>query len=472
MTERREKGWTCLKEKQPAGQIDFAEGSVRRKTLALAAPMLVAQVLNLLYNIVDRIYIGKIPGEGTAALAGLGLCFPVVTIVTAFANLFGAGGAPLCSIARGKGNRESAQSIMRNACFMLLVSGAVLTAIGLVFHRPLLYLFGASDATYPYANAYITIYLLGSLFVMVGLGMNSFINSQGFGRIGMMTVLLGAAANILLDPIFIFVLHMGIRGAALATILSQLLSAIWILRFLTSDKTILKLRRSSLRLSARRVRKIVGLGLSGFTMAITNCTVQIMCNATLQVYGGDLYVGVMTVINSIREIATLPVTGVTHSAQPVLGFNYGAKEYGRVKKAIVFTSFIAILYTTGIWLIVDGFPAFFIRIFNQDAELIAAGIPAIRLYFFGFFMMSLQFSGQSIFVGLGESKKAIFFSIFRKVIIVVPLTILLPGMFGMSTNGVFAAEPISNFVGGIACFGTMLLTIWRKLTKLQKERNS
>ena len=227
-----------------------------------------------------------------------------------------------------------------------------------------------------------------------------------------------------------------------------------------------------MRLSAQRVRKIVGLGLSGFTMAITNCTVQIMCNATLQVYGGDLYVGVMTVINSIREIATLPVTGVTHSAQPVLGFNYGAKEYRRVKKAIAFTSFIAILYTTGIWLIVDGFPAFFIRIFNQDAELIAAGIPAIRLYFFGFFMMSLQFSGQSIFVGLGKSKKAIFFSIFRKVIIVVPLTILLPGMFGMGTNGVFAAEPISNFVGGIACFGTMLLTIWRELTRLQKGKDS
>ncbi len=354
----------------------------------------------------------------------------------------------------------------------MLISGVLLTLLCLIFRKPMLYLFGASDATYPYANAYITIYLLGSLFVMVGLGMNSFINSQGFGRIGMMTVLLGAAANILLDPIFIFVLHMGIRGAALATILSQILSAIWILRFLTSDKTILKLRRSSMRLSAQRVRKIVGLGLSGFTMAITNCTVQIMCNATLQVYGGDLYVGVMTVINSIREIATLPVTGVTHSAQPVLGFNYGAKEYRRVKKAIAFTSFIAILYTTGIWLIVDGFPAFFIRIFNQDAELIAAGIPAIRLYFFGFFMMSLQFSGQSIFVGLGKSKKAIFFSIFRKVIIVVPLTILLPGMFGMGTNGVFAAEPISNFVGGIACFGTMLLTIWRELTRFQKGKDS
>ena len=204
MTERQEKGWTCLKEKQPAGQIDFAEGSVRRKTLALAAPMLIAQVLNLLYNIVDRIYIGKIPGEGTAALAGLGLCFPVVTIVTAFANLFGAGGAPLCSIARGKGNRESAQSIMRNAYFMLLVSGAVLTAVGLVFHRPLLYLFGASDATYPYAASYLTVYLLGTLCVMTSLGLNPYINCQGFAKIGMLTVVVGAAANIVLDPVMIY----------------------------------------------------------------------------------------------------------------------------------------------------------------------------------------------------------------------------------------------------------------------------
>ena len=451
---------------------ELATKPLGRLLLRFAIPSILAQIVNLCYNIVDRIFVGRIPEVGPLALAGLGVAFPIILIISSFSFLAGMGGAPLCSIERGRGNIKEAEAIMGNSFSMMVISGVLLTVLCLIFRKPMLYLFGASDATYPYANAYITIYLLGSLFVMVGLGMNSFINSQGFGRIGMMTVLLGAAANILLDPIFIFVLHMGIRGAALATILSQLLSAIWILRFLTSDKTILQLRRSSMRLSAQRVRKIVGLGLSGFTMAITNCTVQIMCNATLQVYGGDLYVGVMTVINSIREIATLPVTGVTHSAQPVLGFNYGAKEYGRVKKAIVFTSFIAILYTTGIWLIVDGFPAFFIRIFNQDAELIAAGIPAIRLYFFGFFMMSLQFSGQSIFVGLGKSKKAIFFSIFRKVIIVVPLTILLPDMFGMGTNGVFAAEPISNFVGGIACFGTMLLTIWRELTRLQKGKDS
>ena len=320
-------------------QNDFSKGSIVKNIMNLAIPMTLAQLINVLYNIVDRIYIGRIPDYATLSLTGIGLSLPIITLVIAFANLFGMGGAPLCSIERGRGDIKEAEAIMGNSFSMMLISGVLLTLLCLIFRKPMLYLFGASDATYPYANAYITIYLLGSLFVMVGLGMNSLINSQGFGRIGMMTVLLGAAANILLDPIFIFVLHMGIRGAALATILSQLLSAIWILRFLTSDKTILKLRRSSMHLSAQRVRKIVGLGLSGFTMAITNCTVQIMCNATLQVYGGDLYVGVMTVINSIREIATLLVTGVTHSAQPVLGFNYGAKEYGRVKKAIVFTSF-------------------------------------------------------------------------------------------------------------------------------------
>ena len=410
-------------------QNDFSKGSIVKNIMNLAIPMTLAQLINVLYNIVDRIYIGRIPDHATLSLTGIGLSLPIITLVIAFANLFGMGGAPLCSIERGRGDIKEAEAIMGNSFSMMVISGVLLTVLCLIFRKPMLYLFGASDATYPYADAYITIYLLGSLFVMVGLGMNSFINSQGFGRIGMMTVLLGAAANILLDPIFIFMLHMGIRGAALATILSQLLSAIWILRFLTSDKTILKLRRSSMHLSARRIRKIVGLGLSGFTMAITNCTVQIMCNAQFTCYAAaNLTIGGCP-LSTHPWLTSLPVTGVTHSAQPVLRFHCRRKECGRVKKAIVFTSFIAILYTTGIWLIVDGFPAFFIRIFNQDAELIAAGIPAIRLYFFGFFMMSLQFSGQSIFVGLERSKKAIFFSIFRKVIIVVPLTILLPGMF-------------------------------------------
>ena len=364
---------------------DFSQGSVVKNIMSLAVPMTLAQLINVLYNIVDRIYIGRIPQDSTLSLTGIGLSLPIITMVIAFANLFGMGGAPLCSIERGRGRIEEAEKIMGNSFTMMVISGILLTAFGLIFKRPMLYLFGASDSTWPFADAYITIYLFGSLFVMVGLGMNSFINSQGFGKIGMMTVLLGAVSNIILDPIFIFVLDMGVRGAAFATIISQFLSALWIVRFLTGEKTILKLKRSCLKPELRRIKAIVGLGLSGFTMAITNCTVQIMCNATLQAYGGDLYVGVMTVVNSVREVASLPVSGITQSAQPVLGFNYGAGEYGRVKKAIVFTAAAAIAYTVGIWSLIHGFPEFFIRIFNKDLNLIEAGVPALRLYFFGFF---------------------------------------------------------------------------------------
>ena len=449
---------------------DFSKGSVVMNIVRLAIPMTLAQLINVLYNIVDRIYIGRIPGAGTLPLTGVGLCLPIISIVTAFANLFGMGGSPLCSIERGRGNVEEAEKIMGNSFFMMVISGVILTAFCLVFRRPMLYLFGASDFTYPYADAYIRIYLLGSLFVMIGLGMNSFINSQGFGRIGMMTVLLGAVSNIILDPIFIFAFQMGVKGAALATVLSQLLSAAWILRFLTGGKTILRLKLSCMRLERQRVKDIISLGMSGFTMAINNCIVQVLCNATLQFWGGDLYVGVMTVLNSIREVVSQPVLGITHSAQPILGFNYGAKEYGRVKKAIVFVAVVSIVYTLGIWGLMHEFPEFFIRVFNQDSDLIAAGVPAMRLYYFGFFMMSLQFAGQSIYVGLGRAKQAMFFSIFRKVVIVAPLTVLLPHLFGLGTDGVFAAEPISNFIGGLACFGTLMLTVWPELTRLEKQK--
>ena len=449
---------------------DFSKGSVVKNILGLAVPMTLAQLINVLYNIVDSMYIGRIPEHATLSLTGIGLSLPMITMVIAFANLFGMGGAPLCSIERGRGNLEEAEKIMGNSFTMLVVFGVFLTMLGLLFKKPLLYAFGASDSTYPFADAYITIYLLGSIFVMVGLGMNSFINSQGFGKVGMCTVLLGAVANIILDPIFIFGLGMGVRGAALATIISQFFSAVWIVRFLTGKRTILRLRLSCLRPQWKRIRAIVGLGMSGFTMAITNCTVQIVCNATLQTFGGDLYVGVMTVINSLREVASMPVQGVTNSAQPVMGFNYGAKEYGRVKKAIVFTSLFSIAYTTLAWAFLHGFPEFFIRIFNQDQALIEAGVPALRLYFFGFFMMSLQFAGQAVFVALGMSRQAIFFSVFRKVVIVVPLTLLLPSVSGMGTNGVFLAEPISNFIGGAACFGTMLLLVWTELTRRERAK--
>ena len=451
-----------------AVQNDFSKGSIVKNIINLAVPMTLAQLINVLYNVVDRIYIGRIPGAGSLPLTGVGLCLPILSMVTAFANLFGMGGAPLCSIERGRGNVDEAERIMGNSFAMMVLFGVGLTVLGLVLKRPMLYLFGASDATYPYADQYVTIYLLGSLFVMAGLGMNSFINSQGFGRIGMMTVLLGAVANIILDPIFIFVFHMGVQGAALATIISQFLSAAWIIRFLTGPRTILKLRRSAMKLERRRVLKIMGLGLSGFTMSITNSLVQIVCNATLRDFGGDLYVGAMTVINSIREVVQMPVQGLTNSAQPVMGFNYGAEKYGRVRQAIKFTSAVSIVYTCAIWAGLYFAPGFFIGIFSSEEELLAIGVPAMHIYYFGFFMMSLQMAGQAVFVALRRAKNALFFSIFRKVIIVFPLTVILPHFWGLGTDGVFLAEPISNFIGGTACYATMLLTVWRELGRREK----
>ena len=431
-----------------------------RNILQMALPMTVAQLINILYNVVDRMYLGKLPGH--LSLTGLGLCLPIISILMGFANLCGMGGAPLCSIHRGKGEDGEAERILGNSFALLLLFGAGLTALGLAFRRPILYLFGASDLTFPYANDYLTIYLLGTLFVMIGLGMNPFINAQGFSSMGMMTVALGAAVNIVLDPIFIFALDMGVRGAALATVLAQGCSALWVLKFLTGRRALLRLRWNTLRLQAARVRRILALGASGFAMSMTNSLVQVLCNASLQHYGGDLYVGVMTVINSIREVVSMPVQGITNGCQPVLGYNYGAGEYERVRRGIRFTTVLTVGYSVAAWALVMAVPELLIRIFNDEPELIAAGIPAFRLYFAAFFCMSFQFIGQSVFVGLGRSKSAVFFSLLRKAFIVAPLTLLLPGL-GMGVDGVFAAEPVSNVLGGLACLLTMYITVYRRL---------
>ena len=451
---------------------DFSKGSVAGNILRLAVPMTVAQLINVLYSVVDRMYIGRLPDAAGNALTGLGLTFPIISIVTAFANLFGMGGSPLFSIERGRNNTEKAKEIMGNTFALLVGTGVVLTAVILLIKRPLLYAFGASDTTYPYADGYITIYLLGSIFVMVSLGMNNFINAQGFGRKGMMTVLIGAVTNIALDPVFIFVLHMGVRGAALATIISQFLSALWAVSFLRGKKALIRLELPYLRLNFRLVGKIVGLGFSSFVMAITNSMVQVACNSTLQTFGGDLYVGVMTIINSVREVVTTPINGVTSAAQPVMGFNYGAKQYHRVRTGILFTTIVCVVYTTAVWLLLFLFPQFFIGLFSGEAALREAAVPSMHIYFFGFFMMSLQMAGQSAAVALGRSKQAVFFSLFRKVIIVVPLTLLLPHLFGLGADGVFLAEPISNFIGGGACYITMLLTIWREMNRREKAKLS
>ena len=431
-----------------------------RNIVSMAVPMTMAQLINILYNVVDRMYLGRLPGH--LALTGLGLCLPIISILMGFANLCGMGGAPLCSICRGRGENEEAEKIMGNSFALLLLFGSALTVLCLIFHRPILYLFGASDVTFPYANDYLTIYILGTLFVMISLGMNPFINSQGFSRMGMITVAVGAVINIVLDPIFIFLLGMGVQGAALATVISQACSAVWVLKFLTGKRALLKLRLSALRLQAGRVKRILSLGTSGFAMSMTNSLAQVLCNASLEAYGGDLYVGVMTVINSIREIITMPVQGITNGCQPVLGYNYGAGQYERVRQGIRFTTVLTMGYSLAVWALVMLLPGALIRIFNNEADLIAAGIPAFRIYFATFFFMAFQFIGQSTFVGLGRSKSAVFFSLLRKAFIVAPLTLILP-LMGFGADGVFLAEPISNVLGGLACILTMYFTVYRRL---------
>ncbi len=446
---------------------DFSKGNICKHIVALALPMTIAQIVQVAYNVVDRIYIGHLPNASSLALTGLGLTFPLITIIAAFTNLFGMGGAPLCSIARGRKENNLAEKIMGNTFFMLCISSLILMGICYFFTKPILYTFGASDKTYVYAYEYLKIYLLGTPFIMVGTGMNGFINSQGFGKIGMMTILLGAVINIILDPIFIFVFNMGISGAAMATIISQFLSALWVMKFLLGQKTILKMKIENLKLDFLILKKIIALGMAGFVMSATTGAVQITCNMTLKASGGDIYVGIMTVLNSIRDIIMLPIMGLKDGSQPVFGYNYGAKMYDRIKKGIKFVTLVGIVYMLVSWLVVFLFPEPLIKIFNSDMEMIEKGIHVMHIYFFGFFLMAMQIVGQSVFVGLGQSKQAVFFSIFRKIIVVVPLTIILPHVAGLGVNGVFLAEPISNLIGGVACYATMTFSV----RKLFSEKN-
>lgn len=443
---------------------DFSKGSIIGHMLRLAGPMTLAQLVNVLYNIIDRIFIGKIPNDATNALTGLGVAFPICTVTIAFANLVGMGGAPLFSIERGKGNEDEAKKLLGNSFSLLIILGLLTSVTGLIFKKPLLYLLGASSATFDYANQYITIYLCGTIFVMSSLGLNSFINAQGFARTGMLTVSIGAACNLILDPVFIFILGMGVKGAALATIISQFIAALWTFTFLTGKKTIIKIEKDCLIPNFKRTMKIFGLGLSGFTMSITNSAVQMVNNAVLSVWGGDLYIGAMTVINSIREVVHMPVQGISNSSQPIISFNYGADEPERVKKAIRYMSFALLIYTVSAWILVMLFSKPLILLFNDNPALMNVTVTSMHIYFQGFFMMSFQFAGQSTFTALGRSKQAVFFSLFRKVVIVIPLIYILPHIGNLGVNGVFMAEPVSNFIGGIACFATMYFTVYRKLS--------
>ena len=441
---------------------DFSQGKVWHNIVSQAIPLILAQLVQILYNVVDRIYIGHLPGENNIALTGVGLAFPVVTLILAFTLLVGMGGSTLFAITRGKQEEQQAEKIMGNAFSLLLIFSVVMMTICYLFCRPILYLFGASDVSYVYAEAYLKIYLIGTPFTMLTTGLNGFINAQGFPKVGMLTTVIGALLNLILDPVFIFAFDMGVSGAALATVLSQLVSAIWVLRFLTGKKAILHLRGKNFWPDLKLAKEIMTLGTPGFIMQGTNCLVQVVCNATLQNWGGDLYVGVMTILNSVREILTLPVMGITNGSQPVLGYNYGAKQFKRVKEGIRFTITIGISYTVLAWIFVMLCPKLLISVFSDDSTLFEPGIRSMFIYFFGFFCMAFQFAGQSVFQALGKAREAIFFSLFRKAIIVVPLTLILPYM-GFGVDGVFLAEPISNAVGGIACFLTMWFTLYKKL---------
>ena len=445
-------------------KIDFSKGPVWKCIIAQSIPLTIAQLVQLLYNVVDRIYIGHMEDGSSLALTGVGLTFPIVTLIMAFTALFGMGGVPLFSMERGAGEQEKAEKILGNSFALLLISAVILTFVSLIFRRPILFAFGASEASYVYANDYLKIYLLGTVFSILSTGLNGYINAQGFPRIGMITTIAGAVVNIILDPIFIFGLGMGVSGAALATVISQAVSAAWVLRFLTGKKAIVPLRLRNIRISRQITKDICALGASNFIMNGTTCLVQVVCNKTLQIYGGDVYVGIMTVANSVREIAVLPISGIVNGGQPVISFNYGAKDYKRAKAGVNFNTIIGSAYTMLAWILIVAFPKFWFDIFSDDYQMMNVGVDMLKVYFVGFVFMAFQFAGQSTFQALGDAKHAIVFSLLRKVIIVAPLTIILP-MMGLGVKGVFMAEPISNVIGGLACYTTMRLTVYKKLNE-------
>lgn len=451
-------------------RVDFENGTVTGNILEAALPMLVAQILNLLYNIVDRIYIARIAEVGTAALGAVGLCFPLIVIITAFANLFGNGGAPLFAIQRGQKDERKAVAIMNTSFTMVCASAIVLMIVGFLFARPILILFGASDNSLVYALPYMMIYLLGTLPSMVAVGMNPFINAQGYSLIGMCSVAVGAGANLLLDPLFIFGLGFGVCGAAIATVLSQCLSAIFVFYFLTkkSELKVRLLKKNEIAACMGYAKNIISLGMAGFIMQLTNSLVTICCNNVLSVTGGDIYISVMTIVSSVRQLVETPIHAMSEGSSPILSYNYGARRPARVRKAGMVMGAMILAYSAVIWSIIILEPRPLIRIFSSDAQLIKDAVPALNQYFAAFIFMDLQYMGQTVFKSLNKKKQAIFFSLLRKVFIVVPLTYLMPYALHMGTDGVFLAEPVSNVIGGTLCFATMLITVLPELKRMEK----
>lgn len=434
----------------------------------LALPAILAQLVNALYNIVDRMYIGHIEAVGDLALTGLGVAFPVIMFISALSALAGVGGGSRAAIRMGAGDREGAEAILGNCTAFLVLISLVVTLVFQIFKAPMLYLFGASDNTIQYAMDYLGIYLWGTIAVQLSLGLNNFITTQGFSSTSMLTVVIGAVCNIVLDPIFIFGLNMGVKGAALATIFSQLISAFWVLSFLTGKKTKLLISRRHLRLSPKVLGPVMAIGVAPFIMQSTESLVNIVLNSSLKAYGNDVYVGAMTIASSVMQVLVMPFIGLSQGAQPIIGYNYGAGQLDRVRKTfrILFTISLTISIVGFFW--VQAFPQFFITLFNDKPELVQVTEWAMHIYFGGLFIMGIQFSCQQTFVALGQAKSSLFLALLRKIILLIPLALILPFFFSDKIFAVYLSEPVADI---LASTTTGLVFAWKFPKILQAQAN-
>ena len=424
----------------------LAKEPIGKLLLKLSIPTVIAQLINMLYNIVDRIYIGHIPGEGSLALTGVGVCMPIIMIVSAFAALVSSGGAPRASICMGKQEDEAAEQILGNCFTLQMIVSIVLTAILQIWGKDLLLAFGASENTIRYATDYMHIYAFGTLFVQLTLGMNSFITAQGFTTISMVSVVIGALCNIILDPIFIFAFHMGVKGAALATILSQAISTIWVVRFLCGNKTQIHLRRKYMRLQPKVFLPCVALGLAAFIMQASESIVAVCFNSSLLRYGGDIAVGTMTILTSVMQFAMLPLQGIAQGSQPISSYNYGAQNADRVKKTFRLLVITCLTYSVIFWIIVQLIPKVFVSLFTSDGALVAFAAPMLRIYMGGMLLFGIQIACQMTFTSLGRAVNSIVVALVRKFVLLIPLSYIIPHAVSNPTSGVYMAEPIADII--------------------------
>ncbi|HSQ88287.1 MATE family efflux transporter [Romboutsia sp.] len=450
---------------------DLGKDSVGKLLFKLATPAIIAQLVNVLYNIIDRIFIGRMQ-SGDIAMAGVGVAFPIILIISAFSALIGMGGAPLTAIKMGEQDNDGAEKIMSNSFSALLVISLILTITFLIFKEPILWAFGASEATIGYSLDYLGIYLIGTIFVQIALGMNPFINTQGFAKIGMMTVTIGAVINIALDPILIFGFDMGVKGAALATILAQAVSAIWVLKFLYSEKSILKIRKQYLKPEAKIILPILALGVSPFIMQGTESLVLISLNNKLQMYGGDLAVGAMTIMSSVMQIVLLPTVGLTQGAQPIISYNYGAKNMDRVKKTFKLSLIVCFAYSVFMWGMLMLVPKVFVGIFNNDPALVEITSWSIKIYFAGIFILGAQIACQQTFLALGQAKISLLLALLRKIVLLIPLIFILPMFMQDKLLAVLLAEPIADITAALTTIICFTIFYKKTLSVIDKESES